>query len=206
MRRLIIMSSLCVLLASACAPATQGAALLSTPAPSPMALQTPDSVTVAQLTRTIAEPQPVTPEKVSIEATTTIQKDAVATQPIDELGQLPPGRPDHVEVVYFHLAERCSGCLEAERLTRKTLDTYFANRLQSGEMSLVVADLQDPQNAALVQKYDAYGPSLYLGIMKDGAEYTWPVNDIWFTVSDEPEFMASLLDKLDTVYYESHDD
>lgn len=125
---------------------------------------------------------------------------AVVTQPIDELGQLPYGLVDHVEVAYFHLTQRCSGCMEAERLTRKTLDTYFANRLESGEMSLVVADLQDPQNAALVKKYDAWGSSLYLGIVKEGVEYTWPVIDIWFTVTDEEKFMESLRDKLHIVY------
>ncbi len=103
-------------------------------------------------------------------------------------------------MAYFHLTKRCSGCIEAERLTRKTLDTYFADRLQSGEMSLVVADVQKQENAALVQKYNAYGPSLYLGIIKDGIEYIWSVSDIWFALEDEPKFMALLRDRINIAY------
>ncbi|MGA9350476.1 MAG: nitrophenyl compound nitroreductase subunit ArsF family protein [Anaerolineae bacterium] len=121
-------------------------------------------------------------------------------QQIKDLGQLPPGRTERVEVAYFHRTQRCSSCIEAERLTRKTLDAYFADRLKSGEMSLVVTDVQKPQNAALVQKYDAYGPSLYLGTIKDGIEYIWPVSDIWFALSDEPKFMALLRDRINIAY------
>lgn len=122
------------------------------------------------------------------------------TRRINDLGQLPPDQVEHVEVAYFHRTQRCAGCIEAERLIRKTLDTYFADRLKSSEMSLVVADVQKPQNAVLVQKYDAWGPSLYLGIVKDGIEYTWPVSDIWFALNDEAKFMAALRDRINIVY------
>jgi len=124
----------------------------------------------------------------------------VQLQPINDLGQLPPGQAEHVEVVYFHRTQRCAGCIEAERLVRKTFDTYFAGRLESGEISLVVADVQKPQNAALAQKYDALSSSLYLGIVKDGIEYTWLSSDIWFTRSDEAKFMAALRDEINIAY------
>ena len=121
-------------------------------------------------------------------------------QSIKDLSQLPPGQAEHVAVVYFHRTQRCASCIEAERLIRKTLDTYFADQLKSGVMSLVVADVQKPQNAPLVRKYDAWGSSLYLGIVKGGVEYTWAVSDIWFAMGDEPKFMALLRDKINTVY------
>ena len=124
----------------------------------------------------------------------------VQLQPINDLGQLPPGQAEHVEVVYFHRTQRCAGCIEAERLVRKTFDTYFAGRLESGEISLVVADVQKPQNAALAQKYDALSSSLYLGIVKDGIEYTWLSSDIWFTRSDEAKFMAAMRDENNIAY------
>jgi hypothetical protein len=121
-------------------------------------------------------------------------------QPINDLDQLPPGQAEHVEVAYFHRTQRCAGCIEAERLIRKTLDTYFTDRLQTGEMSLMVADVQKQENAALVQKYNAWGSSLYFGIVKDGTQYIWPVSDIWFALGDEPRFMALLRDKINIVY------
>ena len=121
-------------------------------------------------------------------------------QPINDLEQLPPGQAQHVEVAYFHRTQRCAGCIEAERLIRKTFDTYFTDQLESGEISLAVTDIQDPQNAALAEKYDALSSTLYLGIVKDGIEYTWLVGDIWFTMGDEPRFMALLRDKINTAY------
>ena len=45
-------------------------------------------------------------------------------QPINDLDQLPPGQAEHVEVAYFHRTQRCAGCIEAERLIRKTFETY----------------------------------------------------------------------------------
>jgi hypothetical protein len=121
-------------------------------------------------------------------------------QQIEDLGQLPPGQAEHIEVAYFHRTHRCAGCTEAERLVRKTVDTYFADQLQSGKMSLVVADVQKKENAALVQKYNAWGSSLYFGIVKDETQYLWPVSDIWFALGDEPRFMALLRDKINIVY------
>jgi len=119
---------------------------------------------------------------------------------IKDLSQLPPGQVEHIEVAYFHRTQRCEGCIKAEQLTRKALETYFADRLKSGEISLVVADVQKPRNAALAQKYGAWSSSLYLGILKGGVEYTWPVNDIWFTLNSDTRFMASLRNTLNTVY------
>lgn len=116
------------------------------------------------------------------------------------LSQLPPGKVEHVEVVYFHRTQRCASCIEAERLTRKTLDTYFADRLKSGGMSLVVADVQKPQNAALARKYEASGSSLYLGILNGGVEYILPVNDVWLVLQNEAKFMTTLRDKINLVY------
>jgi hypothetical protein len=121
-------------------------------------------------------------------------------QPINDLDQLPPGQAEHVEVAYFHRTHRCASCIEAERLVRKTFDTYFTDQPESGEMSLIVTDFQKQQNVALAQEYDPYGPSLYLGIIKDGVKYILQVGDIWFAMGDEPRFMALLRDKIDTAY------
>ena len=121
-------------------------------------------------------------------------------QPINDLDQLPPGQAEHVEVAYFHRTQRCAGCIEAERLIRNTFDTYFTDQLESGEISLAVTDIQNPQNAALAEKYDALSSSLYLGVVKDGIEYTWLVSDIWFAMRDEAKFMVVLRDKINTAY------
>lgn len=121
-------------------------------------------------------------------------------QYIKHLNQLPPGKVEHVDAVYFHVTQRCEPCIKTEWLIRETLSAYFADRLKSGVMNLVVADFQQPQNAALTRKYEASSSSLYLGILKSGVEYILPVNDVWHLLLNEAKFMAALRDKINLVY------
>ncbi len=120
-------------------------------------------------------------------------------QRVNDVGQLPLGKAEHIEVAYFHRTQRCVSCQKAELLTRKTLDDHFAAELQRGEISLVTADVQKPENEALTRKYEASGSSLYLGVVKDGVEYILPVDDIWFLLDDEVKFAVMLRDKLNAV-------
>jgi hypothetical protein len=115
---------------------------------------------------------------------------------MEDLGELPPGAAEHVEVAYFHRTRRCWSCTEAERLTRVALDDGFAEDLATGRVSLVVADVERPENARLAERYEAWGSSLFLGISKAGTTYIYPVSDIWFTISDEAAFVPALEEKI----------
>ena len=120
-------------------------------------------------------------------------------QAVQALSELPKGPIERFELVYFHRTVRCAGCLKAEERVRKTLDTYYADKLQSGEIVLLVEDVQRPANPALVLKYDAFGPSLYFGVDKGGVSYTYADADIWFPADDDAKFMESLRSQIDTV-------
>jgi len=117
---------------------------------------------------------------------------------IDDLALLPPGPVERLEVAYFHHTVRCDSCIEAERLTRKTLDTYFTAEMESGLVALVTADVDSGEDAALVQRYAAAGPSLYLGISKGAALYIYPV-DFWNSLGDESQFLVLLRGMIDQV-------
>ena len=78
---------------------------------------------------------------------------------IDDLALLPPGPVAHLEVAYFHHTVRCDSCIEAERLTRKTMDAYFTAEMESGLVALVTGDVDTGQDGALVGKYAATRPS-----------------------------------------------
>jgi hypothetical protein len=119
---------------------------------------------------------------------------------IKDLAELPKGPVEQVEVAYFHRTNRCSGCIRAEALTRKTLDTYYSDRLKCGDMVLRVEDVEQPADPEVVRKYDAFGSSLYLGVLKGGVTYAYPVNDIWFTTGDDAKFMQVVRGKIDYVF------
>ncbi len=96
---------------------------------------------------------------------------------------------DRIEVVYFHRAQRCPGCLYAEAGTRYTLETYFANELSSGKLTFQVLNVEDEGNAGIAEKYGAYTSSLFINTVKDGVDHIEEVVDIWFILGDDEAFV-----------------
>jgi hypothetical protein len=103
--------------------------------------------------------------------------------------QVTPYVQNGVEVVYFHRAQRCAGCIHAQDMTEYTLNTYFAEELQSGDIVFVALNLQDAANAAMVQKYGAYTSSLFINDVEEGIEQIEQIIDIWFVLWDDEEFV-----------------
>ena len=108
-----------------------------------------------------------------------------------------PVPADKVEVVYFHRAQRCSGCLYAEAGTRYTLETYFKDELASGKLTFKVFNVENKENAAIVEKYDAYSSSLFINTIIDGTEHIEKVNEIWFVLGDDEAFIEVVRSKIE---------
>lgn len=106
-------------------------------------------------------------------------------------------------MAYFHRTQRCVSYQEAERLIRKTLNTYFADQMNGGLVNLATTDVQKPENAAVAGKYRAAGSSLYFGVVKDGVEYICPINDVWYVLGDEARFLPLLRDRINAALGES---
>lgn len=128
---------------------------------------------------------------------------ALPIQRIAGLAELPGGPVEHVEVAYFHRTHRCSGCINAERLTRETLDTRFAERMRNGDMNLVVEDTEAPADPALVGRYEAWGSALFLSVSKGGQVYTWRDDEIWFYVNEDHKFIGHLVKQIRAIYGEA---
>ena len=109
---------------------------------------------------------------------------------------LPPSIDNGVEVVYFHRAQRCSGCIRMQDMTEYTLNTYFADELESGEIVFVAINLQASANADMVRKFGAYTSSLFLNDVEDGADDIEELTDVWFVLWDDEEFADTLKDAI----------
>ena len=97
---------------------------------------------------------------------------------------------DKVEVVYFHRAQRCSGCIYAETATRYTVDNYFKDEMASGKLEFKVVELSNEANTAIVKKYGAYTSSLFINGIKDGVDHIEEVDKIWFLLGKDAEFVS----------------
>ncbi len=136
------------------------------------------------------------PAKAAITSSAMTAAASIPAKWVDEVSQLPPGKVSHIDVVYFHRTERCESCLNAEAYTRETIDRYFAGEVKSGLVSLHVLNVEKPENAAMVKKFDTAGVALYLGIQIEGTEYLCPNQDIWFTITNKSLFIYNLQKKI----------
>lgn len=104
----------------------------------------------------------------------------------------PPGIDNGVEVVYFHRAQRCIGCTRLQEMTEYTLNTCFANEMESGEIVFMALNLQDSANADMVQKFGAYTSSLFLNDVENGTNDIEEMTDIWFVLWKDEAFVNTL--------------
>ncbi len=117
---------------------------------------------------------------------------------VRRLDEIPAGPADTVEVAYFHRTHRCWSCLRAEELTRQVLETDYQTELASGRMVFFSEDVQKPVDVSRVERYQAFGSSLYLGVLKANRWYLLPVDDMWLVLGDEERFHALLTGLIDT--------
>jgi hypothetical protein len=111
--------------------------------------------------------------------------------------EMPSDLADRGEVVYFHRAQRCSGCLYAEAGTRYTLETYFADELSSGKLTFRVLNVEDEGNAGIAEKYGAYTSSLFINTIRDGTDHIEEVTEIWFFLGEDKAFVEVVKSKIE---------
>lgn len=107
------------------------------------------------------------------------------------------GLADRVDVVYFHRTVRCSTCIHAEELTRYTVETHFKDDLASGKLTFQSLDVQDSENAAIVQKYGAYGSQLFITTVKDGTDHIEQATDLYPLIHNDEAFVETLKSKIE---------
>jgi len=104
---------------------------------------------------------------------------------------------DKVEVVYFHRAQRCSGCLYAEAGVRYTVETYFADELASGKVIFKAVNVGDKENAIIVKKYGAFTSSLFINTIREGTDHIEEVTEIWLLLGKDEEFVSLVKSKIE---------
>jgi len=119
------------------------------------------------------------------------------TPPNSNGSDTPPTTAEKVEVVYFYRPQRCTGCIYAEDTTLYTLETYFADELASGKITFATFDVAAEENAAIVEKYEAYTSSLFINTIIDGIEHIEEVKEIWSVLGDDEAFIGVVKSKIE---------
>ena len=90
-----------------------------------------------------------------------------ANENTDRTGSL---RPDRVEVLCFHGAQRCATCVAIEKNAIEAMEMHFAEELRDSTVVFSTIDLSEPVNAPLADRYETTWSSLFVVARKDGEE------------------------------------
>jgi hypothetical protein len=58
-------------------------------------------------------------------------------------------------VYFFHGSHRCQGCINAEKGTVDALNALYKTQLDNGTIKFESVNVEEPQNKALAEKYEA---------------------------------------------------
>lgn len=103
-----------------------------------------------------------------------------------------------IEVIDFHSTHRCMTCNAIEANTKFTLEEYFADDLESGKITFQSINIDEKENYAMAEKFQASGTSLFLNVIDDGKEVQINLTNLAFKKGkDKAAFSKELKRKIE---------
>ena len=106
---------------------------------------------------------------------------------------------DRLEIYYFHRTQRCSTCLAIGRYTKELIQLKYADKVEKGKLDFREINIDLPENAEIVNKYQAGGQSLYINAISDGQDNINQDINIWRLVRSESQFKNYLENKINSL-------
>ncbi len=97
-----------------------------------------------------------------------------------------------VEVYHFHSTQQCYSCRKLGELTENTLNNYFSEELNSGEIVFAHINVDLQENQEIFSKYGATGSSLMIGTYVNSEFHKEENIRVWYKINNEIEFMNYL--------------
>lgn len=104
-----------------------------------------------------------------------------------------------VEVFLFHRTQRCITCITIGKLCSKTIEERFSSEVSSDKVVFLEVNIDDPENKALAEKYQASGSSLFINAIKDGSDNIEEDINVWRLSGNEEAFKNYLTDKINSL-------
>lgn len=89
------------------------------------------------------------------------------------------GPPDRIDIVYFHLGEACHCMDPMGDCIHSTIFINFNEEMASGRLTFQRLKLDDRDNAAIAEKYNATPFSMFINIVRGDTERIIAVLEIW---------------------------
>jgi len=103
------------------------------------------------------------------------------------------GDIEKIEIYHFHATRQCYTCKTVGNYSEETVNTYFSNELKSGKLVFAHINIDLPENKALVDKYEAKGSSLMIGVYgKEGSFSKQEDTNVWYKIDNKVDFETYL--------------
>lgn len=112
---------------------------------------------------------------------------------------LPPGPPDVVEVTYFYESDACFCLGLASEWIDITITNDYKAQLDSGELTYIRYDSQDPANSDKMAEFNASKYGFYITEVKSDVSSTRVVGGLWLytdTTGENEEIKSKFIDLL----------
>ncbi len=94
-------------------------------------------------------------------------------------GQPQSPQPNRVDVIYFHVNQRCVTCLCFEERVNHVIEAYFGDDINNGRLTYRVLNAQQQQNAGIAKTYGVVGSQLFINTVVNGKDSIKDIQDIW---------------------------
>ena len=95
---------------------------------------------------------------------------------------------DKVNVYYFYGKPRCTTCMKIENYTKSAVAS-----MNDKDVIFKGVDMDNPENGAMVKKYNLYTKSVIVSKVKSGKEQWKNLDKIWLKVSNEQDFKSYII-------------
>lgn len=92
-----------------------------------------------------------------------------------------------VMIYNFHVTNRCVSCIAIEEATTKTLATYFSEEVKQGRIKRQIINVDDKENKAISEKYEAFGSGIVVTRVYKGEETTTDLTGVGFRYAKNKE-------------------
>jgi len=100
---------------------------------------------------------------------------------------------EKIEVYHFHGNHQCYSCKTVGSYAEETVNTYFADELDSGKIVFGHINGELSENIGLVKKYGATGSSLWIGVYyRDGGFAKEENVNVWYKIDNKEDYMNYL--------------
>ncbi|WP_370575888.1 nitrophenyl compound nitroreductase subunit ArsF family protein [Methanomethylovorans sp.] len=98
----------------------------------------------------------------------------------------------HIEVIHFHGNNQCYSCQVVGAYAEETVNTYFPDELDSGNLVFRHVNFDLPEDKELTQRYGAAYSSLWIGTYTEKGFSAEQDTNVWYKVEDRNSYMSYL--------------